>query len=42
MHIVKASVKLIKPKSIVTSAGEHKVDFIVSTKTIMILRMRID
>ena len=42
MHIVKESVKLIKPKSIVTSAGEHKVDFIVSTNTSMILPIRID
>ncbi|KAJ5117542.1 hypothetical protein N7448_011174 [Penicillium atrosanguineum] len=42
MRIVKESVKLIKPKSIVTSAGEHKVDFIVSTKTLMIVGKRIN
>lgn len=31
LRLVKESIKLIKPRSIVTSSGEHNIDFLVST-----------
>ena len=33
LRLVKESIEFIKPKSIVTTSGEHNIDFLVSTNT---------